>query len=181
MAKTLILTDNVVSAIELAYQYGTQQFSSWEGLKDRVYQHVSSDDGWFAIAGAYIAGRMKRIWDCSFRLVKGSVAAHAEFTLVNKGREVNLRFVCDTSDRLMVDPVLLKRAGITTVLNFIMLNPEGLLRMMKVEYLVGTDAYENGHRTKDYMLLDMIIREVLTDLRRMAVNREARREARKQA
>lgn len=181
MAKTFILTDEVASVIEYAYQYGTQKFSPWEGLKDSVYKDVSSDDEWFSVAGAYIAGRAQRIWGCNFEAVKGCKAAHAEFALVNEDRKVFLRFVCDNSERLIVDPVLLRKAGITTVLNFILLNPKGLLNMMKIEYLVGTEAYKAGYKTKDYMLLDMIIREVLADLHHMAANRAARREIYRQA
>ena len=49
---------NIISAIVTAYDYGTQKYSSWEGLKGLIYKDATSDDSWFTVAGAYIAGKL---------------------------------------------------------------------------------------------------------------------------
>lgn len=164
--------NNISMAIVMAYDYGTQKYSSWEGLKDCIYKNVGGDDGWFAVAGAYIAGRLQRIYGCKLVMNTAIENSYMDFRLVNKGHEVNLYFSCDLNT--YIDAAILKGRGIDVVIKYFMLNTDGLLRQMKIEYLVGVAAYKAGRRTKEYMLLDQIIREILADLSRMSANRAAR-------
>jgi len=168
------MTNNTITAaIVTAYQYGTQQYNSWEGLKDRVYKDTAGDDGWFAIAGAYIAGRLQRIFGCKMIVNESIENNYANFRLVNKGHEVNLRFIYSEDGVKQVD--FLKKHNVDVVFKYILINTDGLLRQMRIEHLVGSEAYRLGRQTKEFAVLDQIVQGVLADLAAMARNRAARR------
>ena len=98
---------------------------------------------------------------------------YANFRLVNKGHEVNLRFIYSEDGVKQVD--FLKKHNVDVVFKYILINTDGLLRQMRIEHLVGSEAYRLGRQTKEFAVLDQIVQGVLADLAAMARNRAARR------
>ena len=169
---------NIISAIVTAYDYGTQKYSSWEGLKGLIYKDATSDDSWFTVTGAYIAGKLHQIYGFKL-LVNIGTEAYANFKLVNKGHEVSLRFAY--SPLSQKDLTFLKTKNVAVVTNHPLMGIDSLLKQMRIEHLVGIEAYKAGRRTKEFAILSQNIKPILTDLGRMAKIRAMRHADQKQS